>query len=196
MNTACIRFGTDDFHLIAELHQPTGDVQRDAAAHAHSIITEALAASSWPQFLQILRHRGPELRAALVQLVGVTSGSDGGQAAADARATLADRLRVAGMPDARADLVEHAQRMADRAHALHHMLQHRELVTGEHVASGDQAMWMFTFARLILALAAEAPERAAAESTRFAVQLAVDEARLAYAHWATALEQSQDEDAA
>lgn len=53
---------------------------------------------------------------------------------------------------------------------------------------GENAAWMHTFALVLLTRVAAGETSVERPSTEFAVTLAVEAARDAYAHWATALE--------
>lgn len=64
----------------------------------------------------------------------------------------------------------------------------------EHVLQGENAAWMHTFALLLLARVAADTSLVARPSTELAVTLAVEAARDAAAHWATALELLAEED--
>lgn len=66
----------------------------------------------------------------------------------------------------------------------------------EHALQGENAAWMHTFARVLLVRVAAGVTAIERPSTEFAVTLAAEAARDAYAHWATALELLADAEAA
>lgn len=90
------------------------------------------------------------------------------------------------------ELLAHAKRMFEGALDLRRLLSGKagrdaHETAAEHEREGDKAAWMHAFA-ILLHRVAESDASFGQSSTGFAVALAVEGARDAYAHWATALE--------
>lgn len=166
------------------------DARDDAAAHLAAIddaMRAAEAATSWPRFVTVLRACGPGLREHLLELLAHLPDH-----VPTIRPPLSRRLQAAGMSDELREQVAHAERTLERARGIGHLLSatrnDEPEAAAEHEREGDKAAWMHAFATILLHRVASGQATLEQPSTGFAVTLAVDAARDAYAHWATALE--------
>lgn len=176
---------------------------RAIAAIDHAM-TSAEHATSWPRFITVLRACGAELRERLLELFEPEAQLQV-QLQAQApplrlRRSLLARLGDAGLSDELREQVAHANRTLERARGLWQQLRHTDTSLDprahEHEVEGDKAEWMHVFATILLCRVASGQASVTQPSTDFAVTLAVDSAREAYAHWATALELGSQSDAA
>ncbi len=149
------------------------------------VMAEAAQARSAPHFQTVLRHRGPDLRDTMMRLSENRLPDE-----EETRPSLLSRLHRLGMSGDRLEWLAHAERTIERAHAVGHLLEHRSHVRAphRHEHEAEQANWMFVFATIFLHRAAAGYSSIEDPSAGFAVELAVESARDAYAHWATALE--------
>lgn len=186
MNTStCIKLGVEEGFFHDGREPRDGEVIHLVEKVLRSL-DAACGEATWPAFKSRLRREGPELREAIEKLreIPIPAAPD------HERSCLADELLAQGVPEPRVDCVEHAERTMLRAHTIAHMLdEHSTGNTSEHIQHGDRAMWMYGFARLALWQVASGKVATDAPCLRFAIKLAVDEARDAYAYYATALEQ-------
>lgn len=178
----------------------------EVAAHAFAI-DEVMRAvereESWPRFINVLRARGPELRDHVLGLVEASAHTREAGSRSHRRSPLA-RLADVGLGEELRDLLGHAQRVMTRGRSAWYLLDEQDPAdllrlpqVREHVLQGENAAWMHTFALLLLARVAADTSVVARPSTELAVTLAVEAARDAAAHWATALELlAEDDDAA
>ncbi len=149
---------------------------------------------TWPRFINVLRARGPELREHILRLVDSSAPTREREARARQRLLLA-RLADVGLGEEQQGLVDHAQYVMGSARGFSYLLDEyapEELIllpeAREHVLAGENAVWMYTFALVLLGRVASGLVEAHRPSTELAVTLAVEAARDAGAHWATALE--------
>jgi hypothetical protein len=156
--------------------------------------------TSWPCFINVLRARGPELREHMLRLVDLCSGHDEGRARRRRR-LLRARLAEVGLDEEQREYVAHAQRSIVHARDVWRLLSEQGLdqapptpQVSEHVIEGEKAAWMYAFATVLLCRVAAGEASVEQPSTEFAMDLAVDSARDAYAHWATALQICDDDD--
>lgn len=169
----------------------------DAAAHLAAIDEVMRAAEreeTWPRFINVLRARGPELRERMLRLVDSSAPTREREARARQRLLLA-RLADVGLGEEQQSLVDHAQYVMGSARGFSYLLDEydpEELTlvpeAREHVLAGENAVWMYTFALVLLGRVASGLVEVDRPSTELAVTLAVEAARDAGAHWSTALE--------
>ncbi len=157
--------------------------------------------TTWPRFINVLRARGPEVRERMLRLVALIPSPPKGREARLRRRSLLARLADMGLDEDQRGMVSHARRMIGGARGVWYMLNeqgfdHAPLTpeASEHAIEGEKAAWMYTFAIALLCRLASGEASAEQPSTEFAITLAVDSARDAYAHWATALELSAEDD--
>jgi hypothetical protein len=180
---------------ISERHADGGDGGETAACMVaiDDVLRAAEREESWPRFITVLRARGPELRERMLRLVdlGCRPREEGGRLR---RRSLLVRLADVGLGEEPRDLLGHAQRVMGRARGLSYLLDEYDpdevLLfprAREHALEGENAAWMYTFALVLLYRVASGSIEVERASTEFAVTLAVEAARDAGAHWATAL---------
>ena len=176
---------------------------REAAADSAAIDEVMRAAEreeSWPQFIGVLRARGPELRERMLRLDDPSDRSARDGEARSLRRPLLARLADAGLAEESLERLDHARRVMARARGLWRSLESARPLpcprAHEHAREGESAAWMHAFALLLLDRVAGGATAIARPSTELAVMLAVETARDASAHWATALELLAESDAA
>lgn len=185
MNSApCLPFEEEEDDIFSETSPST------AIDDLAELVDGACSINDAPAFRSYLRQKGPRIRELLQQLDEQTKDpsdeGDDGEGDEEESATLAERLEQLGETDNRVELVEHSLRMATRAARLSCTLPRRARNT-HHATEGSKALWMCRIARLVLWRVVYKDLRSA-PCVGAAVALAVDEARNAYAYFATALE--------
>lgn len=181
-----------------------GDGGEDAAhlAAIAEVVSAVEREESWPRFINVLRARGPELRERILRLVALGSRSSE-MGTRLRRRSLSARLADVGLGEEARSLLEHAQRVMVRGRGLWYLLEEydpNDLLlfprAREHALEGENAAWMYVFALMLLCRVALCSTKVELPSTEFAITLAVEAARDAGAHWATALEFLVEDEAA
>ncbi|MBL4687119.1 MAG: hypothetical protein JKY37_21160 [Nannocystaceae bacterium] len=201
MNTAaCRRLDAEDF-FAEDLHSAT---QNEEGVSLFNKLTEivdhACSQPTWPEFKTILRQQGPDMRAIVARLDELRPRREEHESVASKSdsepepRTLGEVLASIDVSDRRVGLVDQAQRIIARAHATSHLIDaHACGLTGEarqQYDEGERSSWMYTFSQVALWRIAFVRKSPTAPCVQFAVQLAVNSSREAYAHYATALELS------
>jgi hypothetical protein len=174
------------------------------AAACLAAIDEAMQSAeretTWPRFINVLRARGPAIRERMLELVALVAEHDSGEPRPRRRSLVA-RLADVGLDEDQRGLVDHARRTIASARGFWYLLNeqgfdHAPLTpeASEHAIEGEKAAWMYAFAIALLCRVASGEASVEQPSTELAIDLAVDSARDAYAHWATALELSTEDD--
>lgn len=191
--SACATLNAEEELLLGD-GQPHDE---EASAQIERVlegVRAACAATEWPAFRSALRFHGPQMVQAWQRLWDFVP-PDAVADDDDSRLSLSERLKQVGVSEKRIDYIQHASRMVFRAHAIAHMLdEHSDSLpslASERKAQGELAEWMYRFARLILWQVAYGKLDVEAPCLQFATQLAVEEARDAYAYYATALEEAE-----
>lgn len=185
--TACIRLDAQE--LFLDEATPSNSEAGRLVSTIQAGLDAACAETEWPAFKSRLRCHGPEMREAIEKLWELPPPPG----ASDDREDLSDLLLEQGVSEARVDCVEHAARTMLRAHSVVHLLDEHcgPKVDTNYIQRGDLAVWMYRFARMVLWQIAYGKIPVDTPCLSFAVTLAVDEARDAYACYASALELSE-----
>lgn len=160
-------------------------------ATVQDALEPACAQTEWQAFLSMLRVHQPMIRNAMKRLGELPPpGAD------DKRLDLSDLLLERDVQASSVQCIEHAARTMRRAYSIVHLLHdlpQPPVDTNHHIECGDFAVGMYRSARMVLWHVASGKISADAPCLSFAVKLAVDEARDAYAHYACAGELAKRE---
>lgn len=190
--SACTKLNAEEEFLSGDT-QPHDQEMKDLIETVLAGVRAACATKELHAFRSTLRFHAHSMREAWQRLCELLPPPS--DAADNVHVSLCEKLREAGVSETRIGYVEHADRMMFRAHAMVHMLdEHSGRIPGDalaHKTQGAQAEWMCRFARLVLWEVAHKRQPADSPCLQFAVQFIVEEARDAYAYYATALEESE-----